>query len=311
MGMNFIKKDQGKARGLRWAARRRAFVIWQKLGYLPWSKKKSKSRKKDFYKGAFDTIPFLNDDAKRTFVHLLLRPGNMIRDYIRGQHERYLAPLTALIIFYAFFAFISSIVKPEYSTYQQEEETDARAILDSVKVDSSRHADLAFHINERDVLANASKLYDVIYLLDLDRHPERVDTPAKASLAALEDTLRSQGIYLFLGRFLLLWCAMCFALRKKEDMSKSACAAATAYILCQFCFFMFFSLFFSSHSRGEIGIGMMAVLLTIDYSQLFGINWKSALKLTVKTGLWYFLTLIFFIALLLAACGLYVLLASA
>ena len=303
MGMNFT----------RWAARRRAFVIWQKLGYLPWSKKKSKSRKKDFYKGAFDTIPFLNDDAKRTFVHLLLRPGYMIRDYIKGQHERYLAPLTALIIFYAFFAFISSVVKPEYSSYQQGERTDARSILDSVMVDSSRarDTDFVFHINERDVLANASKLYEVIYLLDLDRHPERVDTPAKASLAALEDTLRSQGIYLFLGRFLLLWCAMCIALRKKEEMSKSACAAATAYILCQFCFFMFFSLFFSSHSRGEIGIGLMAVLLTIDYSQLFGIKWKQGLRLTIKTGIWYFLARVFFIVLLLAAGGLYIYFASA
>ena len=88
----------------RSAVRRRAFAIWQKLGFLPWSKDKAKSHKGDFYRGAFDTIPFLNDDAKRTFVHLLLRPGYMIRDYIKGQHERYLAPLTSLIIFYAFFA---------------------------------------------------------------------------------------------------------------------------------------------------------------------------------------------------------------
>ncbi|MCR5409155.1 MAG: DUF3667 domain-containing protein [Bacteroidales bacterium] len=27
----------------------------------------------------------------RTFTHLLLRPGYMIRDYINGAHERYLA----------------------------------------------------------------------------------------------------------------------------------------------------------------------------------------------------------------------------
>ena len=41
----------------------RAFKIWQKNGFLPWSKKKEKTRKKDFYEGAFDDIPFLNDDA--------------------------------------------------------------------------------------------------------------------------------------------------------------------------------------------------------------------------------------------------------
>ena len=67
--------------------RLRAFTIWQKLGYLPWHRPKEKKERKsgdDFYKGAFDSIPFLNDDAKRTFVHLLLRPGYMIRDYIRA-----------------------------------------------------------------------------------------------------------------------------------------------------------------------------------------------------------------------------------
>ena len=90
----------------RFAARKRAFAIWQKLGYLPWRKEKKTREGKasrDFYKGAFNDIPFLNDDAKRTFQQLLLRPGHMIRDYISGQHERYLAPFTALIIFYAFF----------------------------------------------------------------------------------------------------------------------------------------------------------------------------------------------------------------
>ena len=90
-------------------SRLRAFAIWQKLGYFPWHRPKEKKVRKrsgDFYKGAFDSIPFLNDDAKRTFSHLLLRPGYMIRDYIKGAHERYLAPLTALIVFYAFFALV-------------------------------------------------------------------------------------------------------------------------------------------------------------------------------------------------------------
>ena len=295
------------------AVRRRAFAIWQKLGFLPWSKEKSKSRKGDFYKGAFDSIPFLNDDAKRTFVHLLLRPGYMIRDYIKGRHEQYLAPLTSLIIFYAFFALISSIVNPDYSRYQQEGMTDAGSVRDSVMVDTAGQAQEAdsflIIFNGHKMEAKALKVMDLVSYLDLDRHPERVDNPAKASLAAFEGALRSQGIYLFLGQFLLLWCAMCLALRKK-DMSKSACAAATAYILCQFCFFMFFSLFFSGKGKGEIGIGLMAVLLTIDYSQLFGIDWKNSLKLTVKTGFWYAFAFLLLIILLVAAVTLYILLAS-
>lgn len=293
----------------RSAVRRRAFAIWQKLGFLPWSKDKAKSHKGDFYRGAFDTIPFLNDDAKRTFVHLLLRPGYMIRDYIKGQHERYLAPLTSLIIFYAFFALVSSIVNPDYSTYQQEGKASASFIRDSIFVDSDRAVDLADSIgideSRRNIAMKVVGITDFLDLLNLDKHPEKVDTPVKASLAALENALRSQGIYLFLGEFLLLWCAMCFALKKK-GMSKSACAAATAYILCQFCFFMFFSLFFSSKDKGEIGVGLMAVLLTIDYAQLFGTNWKKGLKLTVKTGIWYLLTLLLLTIIIGAIVAVYV-----
>lgn len=101
------------------AIRLRAFGIWQKLGYFPWRKpaeardeKRKNKSSRDFYKGAFDSIPFLNDDAKRTFTHLLLRPGYMIRDYIKGDHERYLAPFTSLIIFYAFFALVAALLQP-------------------------------------------------------------------------------------------------------------------------------------------------------------------------------------------------------
>ena len=148
----------------RLAVRLRAFAIWQKLGFLPWSKKKSKSRKGDFYKGAFDTIPFLNDDAKRTFVHLLLRPGYMIRDYIKGQHERYLAPLTSLIIFYAFFALISSIVSPDYSSYHPQDRSDARYFRDSVLVNSARQAErsdsIAIEFDRHKALVKAVKLTD-------------------------------------------------------------------------------------------------------------------------------------------------------
>lgn len=286
------------------AVRLRAFRIWQKLGFMPWSKHKSKSRKGDFYRGAFDNIPFLNDDAKRTFVHLLLRPGHMIRDYINGQHERYLAPLTSLIIFYAFFALISSVVNPEYSTYHPELRS-AEYIRDSILTEHPGDS-VYVNVNGRKTAANALKVIDFVGLLDLDRHPEKVDTPAKASLAAIENALRSQGVYLFLGQFLLLWIAMCFALKKK-DMSKSACAATAAYVLCQFCFFMFFSLFLSSKDQGEIGIGLMAVLLTIDYDQMFGLHWKKGLRLTLKTGWYYLLTLLVLIVLLIGIVGLFLL----
>ena len=282
----------------RLLARVRAFSIWQKNGFLPWSKPKDKTKDGSFYKGAFDSIPFLNEDAKRTFTHLLLRPGYMIRDYIKGQHERYLAPLTSLIIFYAFFALVSSIVHPDFSKVNKDEKAAATvAQVDSmirseaadslgynVDLDLSLGDDLQVNINK------AKKLSSAFLLLSLDKHPELVDTPLKASLAALESSLRSQGVYLFLGYFLILWIAMWWVLRKR-GMSISACAATAAYVLCQFCFFMFFSLFLSKGHEGEIGVGLMGLLLTVDYHQLFDLGWKKSIKLSIKTGIFYGLTL--------------------
>ena len=281
----------------RLLARVRAFSIWQKNGFLPWSKPKDKTKDGSFYKGAFDSIPFLNEDAKRTFTHLLLRPGYMIRDYIKGQHERYLAPLTSLIIFYAFFALVSSIVHPDFSKVNKDEKAAATVaqvdsmirseVADSlgynVDLDLSLGDDLQVNVNK------AKKLSSAFLLLSLDKHPELVDTPLKASLAALESSLRSQGVYLFLGYFLILWIAMWWVLRKR-GMSISACAATAAYVLCQFCFFMFFSLFLSKGHEGEIGVGLMGLLLTVDYHQLFGIGWKKSIKLSIKTGIFYGLT---------------------
>lgn len=79
---------------------------------------------------------------------------------------------------------------------------------------------------------------------------------------------------------------------RKRGMSISACAATAAYVLCQFCFFMFFSLFLSKGHEGEIGVGLMGLLLTVDYHQLFDLGWKKSIRLTIKTGIFYGLTIL-------------------
>ena len=264
--------------------RRRAFAMWQNLGFLPWRKpRKVVDRKNgrpgkdsgDFYKGAFDNIPFLNEDAKRTFVHLLLRPGYMIRDYIGGQHERYLAPLTALIVFYAFFALVAAVLQP----VQQRKE-------------------MPFHITQlEDSVVTSNKLVRVsqnmaqivekgYLLLHLDEHPEVVDTRHESALAALENTLRSQGIPLFIGEFLFLWLAMSLALRRRK-VGMSACAAASAYVLCQFSFFMLFAVLLTWGRSTSISLLLMGVLLVIDYHQWLDLSWRKSFWLTVRTAIFY------------------------
>ena len=301
--------------------RLRAFRIWQKLGFLPWTKPKEKAKTEssgkgrgDFYRGTFDGIPFLNDDAKRTFTHLLLRPGYMIRDYISGQHERYMAPFTSLIIFFAFFALVSSIVNPEYprKSAPAKDKVEVQA-GDSTAVDSTAIGSVAVDSTSIDSTAVDSTSLDpriekmgrgilqllrYKHILSLDRHPEAVDTPWEASLAALESSLRSRGVYLFLGDFLFLCLAMAMALRKR-GIGFSAAAATSAYVLCQFSFFMLFNLVLTWGKSGKIGFFLMAALLIIDYRQLFGETWKGSFRLAVRTGFMYLVVWTLLILLLL------------
>ena len=256
--------------------RTRAFVIWQKLGFNPWEKHHKevvKSGSGDFYKGAFDGIPFLNQDAKRTFQHLLLRPGYMIRDYIRGQHERYLSPLMALIVFYAFFGLVSAVLQP----VQRQD-----GLSDFITIDSEKDSQSADKITR-----NAAHILEQGYMyLHLDQHPELVDTQHEKAIAALEATLRSQGIPLFISQFFFLWLSMRMALRRYR-IRWSACAAASAYVLCQFSFFMLFAVLLTLGRSTSIGILLMLFLLVVDFHQWLGIPWKQSFWRGVWTGVWY------------------------
>ncbi|MBR3292580.1 MAG: DUF3667 domain-containing protein [Bacteroidales bacterium] len=267
----------GKRKIHSWDVRWRAFRIWQNLGFNPWQRPKETRRKghKDFYKGAFDSIPFLNDDAKRTFVHLLLRPGYMIRDYINGKHEIYLAPLTSLIVFYAFFALISSILQP-IQQREQEPPPFSQYEMSPENQPDTRGAQL---VNNTVLIVRRGWI-----LLHLDQYPDEVDTQREASLAAFEGALRSQGIPLFIGDFLFLWLAMCVSLRR-YGMARSAYAAAAAYILCQFCFFMLFAVLFSWGKKTSIDAFLMGILLTVDYHQWLDTGWKKSIWLTISTGM--------------------------
>ena len=258
--------------------RYRAFAIWQKLGFNPWVTKAEAGSKEggDFYRGAFDSIPFLNKDAKRTFQHLLLRPGYMIRDYIRGDHEKYLAPLTALIVFYAFFALVSSVLQP----VQHEK----RVYLPNIQLEYEQDDSLTTGEHK---VADVAKIVQTGYtFLHLDEYPEAVHTQLESSVAALEATLRSQGIPLFLGEFLMLWLAMGLAL-KRERIKMSACAAASAYVLCQFSFFMLFAVLLTWGKSTSISVLLMAGLLLLDYRQWLGLSWKKSAGRVLSTGVWY------------------------
>ena len=265
------------------AVRKRAFTIWQKTGVNPWEKPQEprkrlfKNSSGDFYRGAFDGIPFLNEDSKRTFKHILLRPGHMIRDYVNGYHEKYLAPLTSLIVFYAFFALISSILQP----IQQERKLPFDINMSEVEPKGFENEKVEH------LVINTLKIVERGYiLLHLDEFPEYVTNLKESTIASIERTLRSQGIPLFLSKFFFLWFAMGLALRRFKP-GMPACAAATAYILCQFCFFIVFAVLLTLGRSTSISVSLMLLLLLIDYHQWLGTDFKQSLKLSIATGFYY------------------------
>lgn len=276
----------GKRHSFR--ARIRRFRIWQHTGELPFRRRTESLTPVEcsscghmvdtpfcpncgqpyksggsFFKGTFDSIPFLNDDAKRTFVHLLFRPGYMIMDYLKGKSSRYMAPMMALIIFYAFYALAASIIAPTIPG------NDEGIHLEGVvAVGNGESADSI------DFSGPMSALNKIGVLASLDRHPECVDTPAKASLAAIESSLRSQGIFLFLGKLIVYTMAiwMLFGIGRKKRLGFSAAATVSAYMLCQFCFVRLLVLFCTWGREESIGFLIIGIIMAIDFHQLFGFS---------------------------------------
>ena len=164
----------------------------------------------------------------------------------------------------------------------------------TIQMDSSTVSDRS----NRVIQSLMSTAAQSVLLTHLDLYPDRADTPWKESLAAVEGDLRSKGIPMFLGNFLLLWLAMVWLLRKKYDVSVSGAAAASAYVLCQFCVFMFLALLVTLGKSSQLGVFVMGILLFIDYRQWLGIGNKKALGLTIRTGLIYLLVSILFYFLL-------------
>ena len=84
---------------------------------------------------------------------------------------------------------------------------------------------------------------------------------------------------------------------RRFRLGMSATAAASAYVLCQFSFFMLFALLFTFGESGSVNVLLMLALLTVDYCQWLGVGWKKGLGLGFKTGIMYgiFLSLVILI----------------
>lgn len=292
-------------------AQRRMYSIYCELGYVPWRKPaKARVRKQGgTYLGGRELIPFMNDDAKRTISQLVFRPGYMMRDYVvKGDHEHYLAPLTALLVFFSVFTLLLSILQPA-----QTERSFFKQVIDSSETEFTFVQDSTVVLGETlslEARANelGKKIREIVVLAHLDSYPEKADKPWKKSLAAFESNLRSKGVQMFLGNFLWLWLLLWVMLRKKYQISFSGAAAISAYILCQLCIFNMLWLLVTFGKHHNPSLLFCAILLVIDYHQLLGVPYKKAVRLTLKTGLLYvlYLTLLIFLIALVASLFLFI-----
>ena len=302
----------------------RAFKIWQKTGNGIWVNTRTERERKrqGIFHGAFDSIPFLNDDAKRTFIHLVLRPGYMIRDYISGKHDIYMAPIASLIIFYSFFTMVSAVVNPDFKQAESQVKTDSTTIVydDTVAISltpgnsndtaQSHNYTFSFDLGGDDAVTDSvisawgnrtgKMVLHGYQLLRLDKYPDKVDTRWKASLAAFEATMRNQGVTMFIGDLLLLWMAVFVGLRRKYGVRLAAAASMAGYMLCQVCFLRMFTMLFTFGRSLDAGVLLTMLVLMIDYHQILGVSYKRSFLLTIKTGLLYAACLMVVILLLLA-----------
>ncbi|MBR5958358.1 MAG: DUF3667 domain-containing protein [Salinivirgaceae bacterium] len=315
----------------RLSARLRAFKIWQKTGNGIWvnTRTEREQRRRGFFHGAFDSIPFLNDDAKRTFVHLMLRPGYMIRDYISGKYDKYMAPIAALIIFYSFLAMVTAVVNPDLvkeSGLQVKNDSTTTVLNDTVAInllpgtsnDSTKHHSLSVTLDFDDDEVDIDNQYVLwgyrtgkavwrgYVLLNLNEYPEQIDTRWKASLAAFEAALSSQGVTMFIGDLLLLWAAIFIGLRRKYGIRLAAAASMAAYMLCQICFLRMFTLLFTLGHSVDAGLAFAIIVLVVDYHQILNVSYKRSIWLSVKTGLLFTACFLAFVLSLVAVVALVV-----
>ncbi|MCR5351391.1 MAG: DUF3667 domain-containing protein [Bacteroidales bacterium] len=293
-------KKQSDSLPLSWLRPRlRLYAIYRELGYVPWRKPSVKRQHKTdgVYMGGREMIPFLNDDAKRTITQLVFRPGYMMRDYIlRGDHERYLAPLTALLVFFSVFSLLLSVFHPDTQ----------KRLFEKEMLEESDKTEITIDLEDGSKVIKPIDWIKNVYLLTcLDQYPEMADTPWKRSLAALESDLRSKGIYLFLADFLVMWLLLWIALRKFK-VSFSGAAALSAYVQCQLCLFQLLALLVTLGKSPDIGILLSGLLIALDLHQFLGVGFKKGVRLTLKVGMLYVAVLticvlaIFVLTLLLA-----------
>lgn len=242
---------------------------------------------KEFWRGTMDSaIPVFSGETANTILHLVFRPGYMMREYLRGKHERILSPMTALIIFFAFMMVLNNMVGKPAVDYA-EIFGIAHERMESEEVFSNPELEHWFF----SVLDELRACYQFMHL---DQYPDLITNHTRQVLAGLESWLRAQGVFTFLHWMVLLMLGLWTVGHRRYHLSLSAAAMIGAYMLCQLCIYDFlFTLFTLGEQTSPIWL--IIGLLWINLYQLIGTGWKQTTRytilLTLVMGLYWLLTI--------------------
>lgn len=256
---------------------------------------------KAFFRGTINSaLPFFSGETLNTLLHLVFRPGYMIREFLRGKDNHILSPMTALIVFFAMQVVLSSMM-----------------VTDVFQVDEEMYKNMLENINTGDDPSQVSwnkqysqqiahELYRIYRITHLDQFPTDVHTRSQQMLAGLEGWMRGQGIFTFIWQILLVTCSLWLVGHRRYHLTFSASACIAAYMLCQYCFYNTLLMLFSLGKFVTIPLWLVLIFLYVNIYQLLGIGHKKTLRYVTLLTVVMLLLFAVYVTLITSAISLYV-----
>lgn len=246
-----------------------------------------------------------NHSMLRNIIHLMFRPGYMIRDYLNGHRQPYFPPFKMLFIFVAvFLIFVSSVrwsmgITPELSKMRQIDQAIEQNI-DSIENRISEDVKKVAERTDKETKAKTE--------LSFDENPlgESVVVQGTRKILLWIDNNRAVSI-LFIQMIVALSVWITFRRTPRMGtLSLSEQFFAQVFISSQILLFSFIyyvlSLLWVHGGEDDLPGDLMLLIYYLDYKQLFGFGWWKTfwrgLMTLLLVGLFFVLLAILFIFLI-------------
>lgn len=223
-----------------------------------------------------------NSVFTRTVVHLILRPGHMIRDFLNGHRQPYFPPIRMLFIVVASFLIVSFVLpqcggEPVTGIHIDEEALTEKGIFDPTT--DSTNAALA------GVVDKVTAIYDWF-----EQH-------VAITLLLYHSLLAVFATWLF---------------RKAPRLPDSTVVEnfyAQTYICCQLLILGFVAMlctfWYEPHDVREIDGLLSMVIYVVDYKQLYGMRWWPTIWRTMASFLLMAIAMMVFVLVFVTGVGVY------